>query len=95
MSASNDDGAATITIEIVVPVDRDANGLIELYTLRQLHNMRYNLSGSSYKTSSTARAAAVVLAALTHALYMVMSLMNDLDFDTDGDGQTWTQGQFW
>ena len=39
------DGTTTITIaiEIQIPVDRDANGLIELYTLTQLHNMRYKL----------------------------------------------------
>ena len=88
LSASNDDGAATITIEIVVPVDRDANGLIELYTLRQLHNMRYNLSGSSYKTHTAGTGST---AGCPNTGCNGYELMNDLDFDTDGDGQTWTQ----
>ena len=88
LSASNDDGAATITIEIVVPVDRDANGLIELYTLRQLHNMRYNLSGSSYKTHTAGTGST---AGCPNTGCNGYELMNDLDFDTDGDGQTWSQ----
>ena len=34
--------------------DRDGNGLIEIDTLEQLNNIRYNLSGTSYKVSETA-----------------------------------------
>ena len=88
LSASNDDGTTTITIEILIPVDRDANGLIELYTLTQLHNMRYNLSGSSYKTSTADTGST---AGCPNAGCNGYELMNDLDFDTDGDGQTWSQ----
>ena len=88
LSASNDDGTTTITIEIVVPVDRDANGLIELYTLTQLHNMRYSLDGSRYKTSSTDTG---ITAGCPNDACIGYELMNDLDFDTDGDGQSWTQ----
>ena len=88
LSASNDDGTTTITIEIQIPVDRDANGLIELYTLTQLHNMRYNLSGSSYKTSTADTGST---AGCPNAACIGYELMNDLDFDTDGDGQTWSQ----
>ena len=88
LSASNDDGTTTITIEIQIPVDRDANGLIELYTLTQLHNMRYSLDGSRYKTSSTDTG---ITAGCPNDACIGYELMNDLDFDTDGDGQTWSQ----
>ena len=33
--------------------DLDGNGLIEINTAEQLYNMRHNLAGTSYKTSST------------------------------------------
>ncbi|MCX8513544.1 MAG: hypothetical protein ORN26_00540 [Candidatus Pacebacteria bacterium] len=33
-------------------VDSDGDGLIEISTIEQLNNIRYNLSGSSYKTSA-------------------------------------------
>ena len=88
LSASNAAGTSTTTIEILIPVDRDANGLIELYTLTQLHNMRYNLSGSSYKTSTADTGST---AGCPNAACNGYELMNDVEFDTDGDGQTWTQ----
>ena len=88
LSASNAAGTSTTTIEILIPVDRDANGLIELYTLTQLHNMRYNLSGSSYKTSSTDTGSAL---GCPNDACIGYELMNDVEFDTDGDGQSWTQ----
>ena len=34
------------------PVDADDDTLIDIGSLEQLHNMRYNLNGTSYKTSS-------------------------------------------
>ena len=88
MSASNAAGTSTTTIEILIPVDRDANGLIELYTLTQLHNMRYNLSGSSYKTSTADTGSTT---GCPNAACNGYELMNDVEFDTDGDGQSWTQ----
>ena len=90
LSASNTAGTTTTTISIAIlpPVDRDANGLIELYTLTQLHNMRYSLDGSRYKTSSTDTGSAL---GCPNDACIGYELMNDLDFDTDGDGQTWTQ----
>ncbi len=89
LTASNNDGIATITISIVIKtsVDRNANGLIELYTLTQLHNMRYSLDGSRYKTSSTDTGSTL---GCPNDACIGYELMNDLDFDTDGDG-TWTQ----
>ena len=88
LSASNAAGTSTTTIEILIPVDRDANGLIELYTLTQLHNMRYNLSGSSYKTSTADTGST---AGCPNAACNGYELMNDVEFDTDSDGQSWTQ----
>ena len=44
------DFSASITV--VAAADADANGLIEIYSLADLHNMRYNLAGTSYKTST-------------------------------------------
>ena len=88
LSASNAAGTSTTTIEILIPVDRDANGLIELYTLTQLHNMRYNLSGSSYKTSTADTGST---AGCPNTGCNGYELMNDVELDTDGDGQSWTQ----
>ena len=88
LTASNDDGTTTTTIEILIPVDRDANGLIELYTLTQLHNMRYNLSGSRYKTSTADTGSTT---GCPNDACNGYELMNDVEFDTDGDGQSWTQ----
>ena len=90
LSASNAAGTTTTTISIAIlpPVDRDANGLIELYTLTQLHNMRYNLSGSSYKTSTADTGST---AGCPNTGCNGYELMNDVELDTDGDGQSWTQ----
>ena len=40
-------------ISLGVDVDRNDNGLIEIDSQLDLHYMRYNLKGTSYKTSST------------------------------------------
>ena len=41
------------TITLVVAADVDGNGLIEIYSLADLDNMRYNLAGTSYKTGTS------------------------------------------
>ena len=80
-------------------IDNDNDGLIEIWTLEQLHNMRYDLAGSSYKTSSagtgiTTGASATEPAncddgnAATTVVLCGYELMQDLDFDLDGDGTT-------
>ena len=43
---------ATVNIDIIPLVDRDGDGLIDIATLEQLDNIRYNLSGASYKISA-------------------------------------------
>ena len=89
LTATNAVGTDSITISIAIKptVDHDANGLIELYTLTQLHNMRYSLDGSRYKTSSTDTGNPL---GCPNDACIGYELMNDLDFDTDGDG-TWEQ----
>ena len=67
-------------------VDDDNDGLIEIYSLTMLHNMRYNLAGTSYISSE---------GAVTNTNGAPVSglngyeLVSNLSFDTDGDG-TWT-----
>ena len=39
--------------------DRDGNGLIEIDSLINLHNMRYNLEGTSYKTGTASPATSI------------------------------------
>ena len=40
-------------INFSLPVDSDSNGLIDIYTLEDLDNVRFNLAGTSWKTSLT------------------------------------------
>ena len=50
------DGTNTYEIDdkfVTNSIDNDRNGLIEISILRQLHNMRYNLKGTSYKTNNS------------------------------------------
>ena len=81
-------------------VDDDNDGLIEISSLEQLHNMRYDLAGTSYKTSSTATAdrtggpssATADCTTATSGVYLCgYELTQNLDFDLDGDGSTYTE----
>ena len=40
-------------VNFSLPVDSDSNGLIDIYTLEDLYNVRFNLAGTSWKTSLT------------------------------------------
>ncbi len=42
-----------INIEVIFVVDSDGDGLIDINTLEDLNNTRYNLLGTSYKTSTS------------------------------------------
>ncbi len=84
----------------VADIDDDNDGLIEIWTLEQLHNMRYDLAGTSYKTSSTAapnRTGAPTsptenCPTPTAGVYLCgYELAQSLDFDLDGDGSTYTE----
>ena len=45
-------GAIDVTIAVTNIVDEDADGLIDIYTLDDLNNIRYNLAGTRYQTAS-------------------------------------------
>ena len=69
------------------PVDADGDTLIDIGSLEQLHNMRYNLNGTSYKTSSNGTGALCGDdAAITCTGY---ELTDNLTFDSDGDVRTY------
>ena len=67
--------------------DFDGDGLIDIYDLTMLHNMRYDLQGSSYKTSADGPGITTGCPQTGCSGY---ELTSDLDFDTDGDG-TWRE----
>ena len=77
-----------ILLSLGASVDQDGNGLIEIDSLTMLHNMRYNLAGTSYKESASAPAAAYGCPAAGCRGY---ELTRNLDFDGDGDGSTWSR----
>ena len=72
---------------IIFPlIDADGNGLIEIYSLLYLHNMRYNLAGTSYRTGAVSVGNS---RGCPDSGCRGYELVQDLDFDGDGDGQTW------
>ncbi len=82
-----------------VQVDSDNNKLIDITTLTQLHNMRYNLAGTSYKTDASTVAGECGTYGDADGIYEIASdscigyeLMNDLNFDSDDqdDDSTYT-----
>ena len=68
--------------------DRDGNGLIEIDSLIELHNMRHNLTGTSYKASATSAGNSFGCPEETGCIGY--ELMQHLDFDVDEDGGTWS-----
>ena len=70
-----------------LPADRDGNGLIEIDSLLMLHNMRYNLAGVGYKTSTSSVKDSSGCPAMGCIGY---ELTQNLDFDVNGDGSTWS-----
>ena len=75
-------------LSVAVKADRDGDGLIEIDGLIELHNMRHNLAGTSYKASSTTSVGNS--AGCPEAGCIGYELMDDLDFDASGDGRTWS-----
>ena len=75
-------------ISIDSVADRDGNGLIEIHSLIELHNMRHNLTGTSYKASATS--AGNSLGCPEDGGCKGYELMQHLDFDVDEDGRTWS-----
>ena len=77
------------TAQAQTDADRDGNGLIEIDSLLMLHNMRYNLAGTSYKTTSTASVGNSSGCPDTGCIGY--ELIRNLDFDVNGDGSTWSR----
>ena len=77
----------TASLEVIGMADADTDGLIEIHDLTMLHNMRFNLAGTSYKNSGSATGVTSGCPAGTCSGY---ELVGDLDFDRDGDGTTWS-----
>ena len=75
-------------ISIDSVADRDGNGLIEIHSLIELHNMRHNLTGTSYKASATSAGNSFGCPEETGCIGY--ELMQHLDFDVDEDGRTWS-----
>ena len=74
------------TLALAVVADADGDGLIEISTLRQLHNIRHDLSGASYRTEAGGIAATL---GCPEAGCTGFELTADLDFDANGNGWTW------
>ena len=75
-------------ISIDSAADRDGNGLIEIDSLLELHNMRHDLTGAGYKASATSAGNSL---GCPDTVCKGYELMQDLDFDgDDGDGGTWS-----
>ena len=70
--------------------DADGNGLIEIDSLADLHNMRYDMAGTSYKTSTTSVGNSSGCPEEEDGGCYGYELMQNLDFDGDGDGRTWS-----
>ncbi len=86
---------------VTVDHDTDADGLIEVDSLAKLNAMRWDLDGDGTPaptaTSSFAaafpnpRGGAVCPTAVSGVACVGYELTADLDFDTDGNGRTWTE----
>ena len=84
-----------------VDYDADADGLIEIGSLAQLNAMRWDLDGDGTASSGNAatyatafptpRGGGVCPTATSGTACRGFELTTDLDFDTDGDGRTWTE----
>ena len=76
----------TVTV-VDSPADDDGDGLIDIDSPTELHNVRYNLAGTGYTGGALS---------LTNSFgcpdtgCFGYELTGDLDFDFDGDGSTWS-----
>ena len=61
---------------------------VDLRSLLMLHNMRYNLTDTSYKTNDSDTGLTSGCPSDTCRGY---ELLVSLNFDKDGDGSTWTE----
>ena len=87
MDSGGNEYTDRILISLGASVDPDGDGLIEIDSLTMLHNMRHNLTGSSYRERANVLGAAYGCPAAGCRGY---ELTGDLNFDSDGDGTTWS-----
>ena len=82
------DATATLQVQVCLDiVDCDGDGLIEINSLTKLHNMRFDLSGDSYKTSAGDSG---VTEGCPDSGCFGYELTTNLDFDANGNGYTWS-----
>ena len=84
-----------------VDYDADADGLIEIANLARLNAVRWDLDGDGTATSTATttfaaafpnpRGGAVCPTTITSVACTGYELATDLDFDTNGNGRTWTE----
>ena len=94
LTATDGDGRKytdSISLATKVDADNDNDGLIEIYSLTDLHNMRHNLEGTSYKTGAGSAGDSSGCPRDVDGGCFGYELMQDLDFDGDGDGGTWQE----
>ena len=70
-------------------VDGDGDGLIDIDSLTRLYNMRHNMAGTSYRTSTISTSLENTVGC-PQGICTGYELTGDLDFDADGDGSTWS-----
>ena len=85
-------------LEVVIDKDSDDDGLIEIYDLDDLNEMRYQLDGSGYRTSADAT---TITQGCPESGCIGYELMTDLDFNADASYRTtpnkvtWTTASGW
>ena len=72
-------------ISDALDVDNDGDGLIEIYNLTMLHNMRNDLDGSHYNDGATSSNVGCPTSGCNG-----YELVANLNFDKDGDGSTFS-----
>ncbi len=80
-------GSLKKSIEVVQNFEANLNGdgLIEIYDFTDLENIRYNLSGTSYKTKDMSKAEVGITTGCPEIGCHGYKLMNDLDFNLIGE----------
>ena len=68
-------------------IDRDGDSLIDINTLTKLHNMRYNLAGTSYKESTSDDG--ILCGRSADTTCIGYELRKSMTFDSDGDVRTY------
>ena len=73
-------------------IDRDGDSLIDINTLTKLHNMRYNLAGTSYKESTSDDG--ILCGRSADTTCIGYELRKSMTFDSDGDVRTYNTASY-